>query len=80
VIVTSAQPLCDGSRVVGLHLRLLEIAGRPANLSITAFRAFAAAMTVDFLGQELAVLRVEDGKIKLDLAAHEWTAVDARWA
>jgi hypothetical protein len=57
----------------------LETAGRPANLAVTAFRAIKSASTVDFLGQPLADCTVEDGKLKLDLAAHEWAEIVARW-
>jgi alpha-mannosidase len=79
VIATSLTPLIEDSRVTGFRVRLLETAGRPANPAITAFRAVKAASTVDFLGNQLAELKIEDGKIKLDLSAHEWTEVVARW-
>jgi len=58
---------------------LLETTGRPANLIVTAFREIKSAATVDFLGNTLTELAVEDGKIKLDLSAHEWTEVVVRW-
>jgi alpha-mannosidase len=80
VIATSVEPLIENTSIVGLRLRLSETAGRPANLALTAFRPFTTAMAVDFLGQELGVLKVEDGTVKLDLASHEWTEVAARWS
>ena len=65
--------------MVGFRVRLLETAGRPANLTITAFRAVKSAATIDFSGNRLADLNVDDGKIKLDLAAHEWAEISAHW-
>jgi alpha-mannosidase len=79
VIVTSIAPLEDAGRVIGFRARLLESAGRPANLAITAFRPVTSAKTVDFLGNTLAELKIDEGKIKLDLSAHEWTELLARW-
>jgi alpha-mannosidase len=79
VIATSLRPLVEASRVVGFAARLLEIAGRPASLTVTAFRPIQAAATVDFLGSPLATVKIEDGKAKLDLAANEWTELHARW-
>jgi len=79
VIATSLTPLEENGRLAGFRARLLETAGRPANLLLTAFRAIKSAGTVDFLGQPLADCVLEDGKVKLDLAAHEWVEVVARW-
>jgi alpha-mannosidase len=78
-IATSIVPLEEDGRLAGFRLRLLETAGRPANLNLTAFRAVKSAATVDFLGNALAELQIDDGKIKLDLAAHEWSEIVARW-
>jgi alpha-mannosidase len=79
VIATSLAPLEESGRVAGVRLRLLETAGRPANLSITALRPVKSAATVDFQGQQLGECAVEDGKAKLDLAAHEWAQVQLRF-
>jgi len=79
VIATSLTPLIEDGRVTGFRVRLLETAGRPANLAVTTFRPVKSSATVDFLGNTLAELKIEDGKIKLDLSAHEWTDVVCRW-
>ncbi len=79
VIATSLLPLEENGKVAGFRVRLLETVGRPANLAISAFRPIKSATTADFLGNGLAELQIDDGKIKLDLAAHEWTEVIARW-
>ncbi len=80
VIATSLTPLIDDDRVRGFRARFLETAGRPANLVLTAFRALQSASTVDFLGQPIADCPIVDGKLPLDLAAHEWVEIVARWA
>jgi alpha-mannosidase len=79
VIATSLLPLADGSRVIGLRVRLLETGGRPANLAVSAFRPIKSAVTVDFSGHELSQCPVEEGKAKLDLSAHEWAEVHLRF-
>jgi alpha-mannosidase len=79
VIATTLQPLAEGDRTTGFRARLLETAGRPAALALAAFRPFTSAAGVDFLGHALADLPIEDGKIKLELSAHEWIEVVARW-
>jgi alpha-mannosidase len=79
VIATSWQPLEEAGKIAGFRVRLLEAAGRPANLALSAFRPVQSAATVDFQGNNLAELNIEEGKIKLDLAAFEWVEVVARW-
>jgi hypothetical protein len=58
---------------------LLETSGRPANLAISAFREIKSAATTDFQGTSIAELKIEEGKARLDMAAHEWVDVHARW-
>jgi hypothetical protein len=79
VIATTLLPLLENGKVAGFRARLLETVGRPANLVVSAFHSIKSAATVDFRGNNLAELNIDDGKIKLDLAAHEWTEIVARW-
>ena len=79
VIATSWQPLDDGGKIAGFRVRLLETAGRPVSLTLSALRSVKSAVTMDFQGRQISELKVEDGKVKLDLAAFEWVALDARW-
>jgi len=79
VIATSIAPLTDGEKVVGFRARLLETAGRPANLALAAFREISSASTTDFQNENVAELKIEDGKARLDMAAHEWVEIKARW-
>jgi len=79
VIATHVEPLCEDGTVRGFRARLLETAGRPANLAVTAFREIKSANTADFLGNTIAELKIEDGKLRLDMSAHEWVEMVARW-
>ena len=65
--------------VTGFRVRLLETAGRPAALTLSAFKPISLAERVDFLGKRLDQCQVLDGKTKLDLAAHEFVEVVGRW-
>jgi alpha-mannosidase len=79
VVATSWQPVDEGGKIAGFRVRLLETAGRPVSLALTAFRALKSATTFDFQGQPVAEVTVEEGKAKLDLAAYEWVELVARW-
>ncbi len=65
--------------VKGFRARLLETSGRPGRVTLRAFRPVAAARQVDFLGQAMLELPVDNDKIVLDFAAHEWIEVEATW-
>jgi alpha-mannosidase len=79
VVATSWQPLDEEGRVVGFRVRLLETAGRPANVALSAFREVKSAAIADFQGRELSPCAIEEGKVKLNLAAYEWAELVARW-
>jgi alpha-mannosidase len=79
VAATWWSPLIDAGRVAGVRVRLLENAGRPAKLKLQSFRPFAAARQVDFLGQTMNECPLEDGAVRLELAAGEWMEVEARF-
>jgi alpha-mannosidase len=91
VVATHWQPLVDtgapesatdGAQraITGFRARLLETAGRAGRVTLRAFRQVAHARQVDFLGETLLEVPVEDDKIMLDFAAHEWIEVEARWS
>jgi alpha-mannosidase len=66
--------------VRGFHARLLETAGQSGRVTLRAFRNVARARQVDFFGQTLLELPVDNDKITLDFAAHEWIEVEAFWS
>lgn len=67
-------------RVRGFQSRLLETEGRPGRVAVRAPRALTHARQMDYLGQTLLEVPVEDDKIWLDFAAYEWIAVEAIWS
>jgi alpha-mannosidase len=79
VITTHLSPLVEGGKVVGFRTRLLETAGRPAELAVSAFRALGRARIVDFRGELIRECSIADGKAKLNVSAHEWTELEAYW-
>jgi alpha-mannosidase len=79
VITTHLSPLVDAGRVVGFRARLLENAGRAAEVGISAFRQIGHAKAVDFRGEPLRECTIEGGKAKLSMSAHEWVELEAYW-
>ncbi len=91
VVATHWQPLADDrpgdppageapAPVRGFRARLLETAGQSGRVTLRTFRGVATARQVDFLGNTLVQLIVEDDKISLDFAANEWIEVEAVWS
>jgi alpha-mannosidase len=90
VVATHWQPLVDTGApesatsgkhaIIGFRARLLETAGRAGRVTLRAFRGVAHARQVDFLGETLLEVPVEDDKIMLDFAAHEWIEVEVHWS
>jgi alpha-mannosidase len=66
--------------VSGFAARLLEIGGQAGRVPLRTFRRVARARQVDFLGETILELSVDDDKIMLDFGAHEFIELEARWA
>ncbi|QDU94743.1 hypothetical protein [Lignipirellula cremea] len=79
VTATHWSPLTEDGKIVGFCVRLLETSGRSVKTSLSTFRSVATAKKVDFQGLPGGECSVEDGKIRIDLAAHQWIEVQARW-
>ncbi|MEQ8788547.1 MAG: hypothetical protein RIC55_19715 [Pirellulaceae bacterium] len=79
VVATHWAPLVEEGRVAGFRVRLLETSGRTSRVGLSTFRSVAAARKLDFRGQSVADLKIEDDKIRIDLASHQWVEVEARW-
>lgn len=79
VMATRWEPWVEAGQLVGFQVRLLEVAGHRARLELDSFRPIASAQQLDFEGESLGDCRVEDGRVRLDLAPHEWTQLRARW-
>ncbi|MBX3414990.1 MAG: hypothetical protein KF708_20060 [Pirellulales bacterium] len=79
VIATNWEPLVEDGRVVGFRARFLETSGRSGRAELRTFRRAESARQVNFLGQTLSSLRVEDDTIHIDLGRREWVQIEARW-
>ncbi|MEA1950970.1 MAG: hypothetical protein U9N87_06265 [Planctomycetota bacterium] len=79
VTATDWQPLEEDGRLVGFATRLLETEGRNTHCHLRCFRPMGQAETTDFRGEDRNDLTVENDRISIDLAAHEWLQVEARW-
>lgn len=77
VIVTHLAPLEEAGKIVGLRARILETAGRPVEMKVTAFKAIFRANKLDFRGESQHECATDGGKVKLNLSAHEWVELAA---
>jgi alpha-mannosidase len=64
----------------GFRARLLEIGGTAGRVPLASFRSVSQAHQLDFLGRTILELFVDDDKIMLDFAAHEFLEIEAVWA
>jgi hypothetical protein len=71
--------LLSDHRVVGFRVRLLETAGRKASTRVRSFQPVASALAVDFRGEQLRALHVEDDAVQADLGPFEWLEIEAKW-
>ena len=58
---------------------MLETRGRAGRVRLRTFRPVASARQVDFQGHTLVELPLEKDAIPIDLTAHEWAQIEARW-
>jgi alpha-mannosidase len=80
VIPTHWSLISDGARICGVRVRLLESSGRSGRVKLAAFRPFVGARQVNFVGESLSECPVTDGRIGIDISAHEWIEVEGRWS
>jgi len=86
VVATYWEPLFDAaaesgdeSAIKGFRVRLLEIDGNAGRVPLRAFRSLAYARQVDFVGETILELYVDDDKIMLDFGPYELLEVEAHW-
>jgi alpha-mannosidase len=65
--------------VKGFRVRLLEIGGTAGRVPLRAFKPLNYARQVDFLGETILELYVDDDKIMLDFGPHELVEIEAHW-
>jgi alpha-mannosidase len=79
VIATHWEPICDGAKVIGFRVRLLEAYARAAAVTLTALRNVASAQKTDFEGRPLGECKVKEDKILFDMQPCEWVQVEVLW-
>lgn len=80
LLATHWEPLCEEGRVVGFRVRVLETSGKPTRAKLRCFRPVAAARHINFAGETIGELQLENGIVCLEMTGHEWVEVDARFA
>jgi alpha-mannosidase len=79
VVATAWTPHIRDGRLAGFRVRLLETSGRSVHTRVRAFRPLTQAQKLDFLGQSMGMCPVRDGAVEIDIGAHEWVELEARW-
>lgn len=80
VTPTSWSPIVEDGQLRGIRVRLLENTGRSGRIKLSAFRPFVSARQVNFVGETLSECPIVEGRIGIDMSAHEWTEVEGRWS
>ena len=80
VIATAWEPLISKDCGIGFRVRLLETEGRSSQVGLRSFRSLASAQKVGFLGQDPDDLKIDGDRLVLEMAAHEWVQVEAKFA
>ncbi|REK17186.1 MAG: hypothetical protein DWQ37_06875 [Planctomycetota bacterium] len=82
IVATHWAPIvdeADGTRVRGFRARFLEVGGRAGRVPLRTFRRVSAARQVNFLGEPILQLSVDDERIMLDFGPHELLEIEALW-
>ncbi|MGC4002131.1 MAG: hypothetical protein QM811_02855 [Pirellulales bacterium] len=79
VLLTSLEPLRDGNRIVGVRGRLLETTGQAGAVRVSGFRPFVMGQRCLFSSEPQEELALENGKLRIDLAAYDFAEFTARW-
>lgn len=80
IMATQWSPLVREGKVTGFRAHLVEIAGRPGQVMLSAFRPVKAARILNFRGETAGEVKLDQGRMVLDLAASQWLEVEGEWA
>ncbi|MBI2823356.1 MAG: hypothetical protein HYX69_01550 [Planctomycetia bacterium] len=69
----------DAGRTTGFRVRLLETEGVAGGVRLRAVKDIENARCTDFRGQTLSELPVAGDCVTIDVAAFEWTQIEATW-
>ena len=79
VLATHWAPTLQDGKPIGFVARLVETMGRAGRVNVSCFRPLKSAEQLDLSGNTLNACTVQEGKIRLELAAHEWVDIKAGW-
>lgn len=79
VTATHWEPWSESGVNVGFRVRLLETQGRQATVGLQCLRAVRTARKLNFQGDQIAECPIEKDAIRVQLTAHEWAQIEARW-
>ena len=79
VMATHWEPLLEGGVATGFRVRLLETAGRAVKATLSSFRPVGHARQRGLDGSPRSDCALEEGRVILQLAAHQWTEIEATW-
>jgi alpha-mannosidase len=79
VTATHWEPLIEGLEPSGFRVRLLETAGRAVKVTLSSFRAVTSARQRGLDGSPRNDCQLDEGRITLQMAAHQWTEIEATW-
>jgi alpha-mannosidase len=79
VVTSYLVTLTENDKVIGFRVRLLEVAGRAADLTLSAMKPIQKAHVVDFQGKIKQECKIENGNIVLPVTANQWIDLEAYW-
>jgi alpha-mannosidase len=79
VTATHWEPLLEGDDPTGFRVRLLETAGRAVKMTLSSFRPVAHARQRGLDGSPRSDCILDEGRVTLQMAAHQWTEIEASW-
>ncbi|HEY2881187.1 MAG TPA: hypothetical protein VGJ15_02110, partial [Pirellulales bacterium] len=79
VLATHWSPRVETGRVIGFRVRLLEMAGRRAELRLRSCQAPMAAQRTDLAGTPQADLPIDGDAVRVSIKPYEWIQLIVSW-
>jgi hypothetical protein len=78
-VVSLGSPETGPPTLKGFRVRLLEVGGHAGRVPLHVFRPVQYARQIDFLGDTILELGVDNDKIMIDFGPHEFLELEALW-
>jgi alpha-mannosidase len=78
-VVSRGSPETGPPQVKGFRVRLLEVGGHAGRVPLHVFRPVQYARQIDFLGDTILELGVDNDKIMIDFGPYEFLELEALW-